>query len=336
MTLAPRARRLRITAVTAALSAVLLAAGCDAETQPAVPDKGQAKTALPASAAPAGGTPSYAATYDWKGPAYEALSCYPRDEWIADGFPAEAWDAETVQSTLADVTGDGVEDVLVQVTCPAPTSTRANHVVVFDVTTAQPRLLDVLGDDLFHPQADVTTDGATITLSGPTIAGDDPYCCPGHWGTVTYEWTGSRFAVGSRNEVPGTLPPAPPQQLADGEYVGMLHSVGTDQFTVDLVEWFEGAEAPAACREDGVPIHESAWCNDYYARNDDRQVVTVRVAASASVSYLDLVTMEDVAVDDVAELAGTYWVSDVPDLAGYTRFRAEDGVVTELGSIYTP
>lgn len=37
-------------------------------------------------------------------------------------------------------------------------------------------------------------------------------------------------------------------------------------------------------------------------------------------SYLDLYTMGNVRVDDVAQLAGTYWVSEVPDLAGY-RFR---------------
>ena len=89
-----------------------------------------------------------------------------------------------------------------QATCPAAVSTRADHVVVLDVTTAQPTVLGVLGDDLFHPQADVTTQGSTVTLSGPTVAGDDPYCCPGHWGTVTYAWNDVAFVVRSRSEVP--------------------------------------------------------------------------------------------------------------------------------------
>ncbi|WP_040337187.1 hypothetical protein [Candidatus Blastococcus massiliensis] len=336
MTPAPRVRRLRTTAVAAAaLAAVVLTTGCDADAQPALPDKGQAKTALPAVAAPADGTASSTGTVDWKGAAYGALDCYPREQWVADGFPAEAWDAETVQTTAVDVTGDGAGEVLVQVICPAPTSTRANHVVVFDVTTPQPRLLGVLGDDLFHPQADVTTEGTTVTLSGPTVAGDDPYCCPGHWGTVTYEWTGSRFVVASMDEVRGTRP-ATAQRLADGEYVGMLHSVGHDRFTVDLVEWFEGEDAAAACRQDGVPNDGYAWCNDYYVRNPDRQALGLHVAGSATVSYLDLMTMETVEVDDVAELGGTYWVSTDADVAGYTRFRSDDGVVTELESIYTP
>jgi hypothetical protein len=335
VTLAPRVRRTWLSAA-AALCAVALVSGCDAGDQPAAPDDAREKTAVPAVAAPVDATPSYVRTTDWKAASYEVLDCYPRDQWIADGFPANAWDDETVQTTTVDVTDDGADEVLVQVTCPAPTSTRANHVVVFDVTAAQPRLLGVLGDDLFHPQADVTTDGTTVTLSGPTIAGGDAYCCPGHWGTVTYEWSGSRFVVASKDEIRGTQPPAAPQRLADGEYVGMLHSVEDDRITVDLVEWFEGADAAAACREDGVPIHESAWCTAYYVRNPDRQLVGAQVAGSASVSYLDLVTMETVEVDDVTELGGTYWVSAVQDGAGYSRFRSEDGVVTELESIYTP
>ena len=57
------------------------------------------------------------------------------------------------------MTGDGTDEALVQATCPAAVSTRADHVVVLDTTGAPPALLGVLGDDLFHPQADVTTDG---------------------------------------------------------------------------------------------------------------------------------------------------------------------------------
>lgn len=216
MTPARPGRCFRTLAVLA-LSGALLATGCDSEPQAPLMDKSAMdKTALPAVAEPAGGAAPAAASADWKGLAYEALSCYPRDRWIADGLPADAWDAETVETTAVDVTGDDADDVLVQVTCPAPTSTRANQVVVFDLATAQPRLLGVLGTDLFHPRATVTTEGTTVTLSGPTIAGDDPYCCPGHWGTVTYEWTGFRFVVESRSEVPGTRPMAP-RGLDDGE-----------------------------------------------------------------------------------------------------------------------
>lgn len=325
-------RRLRTVAVLA-LSAGLLATGCDLDAQvPLTDEPVVGRTALPAVAGPAGGT---GATADWKSLAYEALDCYPREDWIADGLPADAWDAATVATTAVDVTGDDADEVLVQVTCPAPTSTLADHVVVFGLATAQPRLLGVLGDDLFLPRATVTTEGTTVTLSGPTIAGDDPYCCPGHWGTVTYSWTGTRFVVETRTEVAGTGPTSE-GRLADGEYVGMLHSVGQGELTVDLVEWFEGDDARAACREDGVPVPPYAWCTEYYARNTDAQVVAARVSTSASISYLDLMTMDAVRVEDVAELAGTPWVSDLPDVAGYSRFRVEDGVVTGLESIYTP
>ncbi len=331
MTHSSRDRSARALAL-AACSAVLLLAGCDAGTQPAPAGKAAEKPAAIAVAAPASGAST---PLDWRAPAYAALGCSTRAEWVADGLPADGWDAHTVRTTFADVTGDGADEALVQATCPAAVSTRADHVVVLDLTAARPRLLGVLGDDLFHPRADVTTDGTTVTLSGPTVAGEDPYCCPGHWGTVTYAWDGAEFAVRSRAEVPGTRPAAR-AALADGEHVGLLRSVGDDEVSVLVVDWFEGADAAAACREDGVEDHDTAWCNEYYVRAGDRTAVTVPVSASASLSYLDLTTMADVAVDDVAALAGTYWVSADTDGAGYTRFRTEDGAITELSSLYTP
>ena len=314
--------------VLAACSVVLLA-GCDSGARPAA--VGKAALEKPAVAAPAvdGG-----AQLDWKSAAYSALGCGTRTEWVAEGLPAEAWDDRTVRTTFADVTGDGADEALVQATCPAAVSSRADHVVVLDVTSAQPAVLGVLGDDLFHPQADVTTGGMTVTLSGPTVAGDDPYCCPGHWGTVTYVWDGAAFVVRSRSEVPGTQPPAG-GELADGEHVGVLRSIGDDEVSVLVVDFFEGADAVTACHEDGVADRGTAWCNEYYVRDGGR-TTTVPVSASAPLRYLDLRTMEEVAVDDVAALVGTYWVSEDPEAAGYTRFRTVDGEITALESIYTP
>lgn len=327
VTLSSRSRRLRASAV-AACSAALLLAGCDVD-----PGTGAVPATVPTAAVPMAVPASAPAVpVDRKTAAYRALDCTTRAEWVADGLPAGAWDAETVRSTVADVTGDGVDEVLVQATCPTPTSTPATRVVVLAGTSAAPTVLGVLGDDLFHPQATVTTAGTTVTLSGPSVAGDDPTCCPGHRGTVTYAWDGARFVVAARSEVPGSAPGAP----ADGEHVGMLRSVGSGEVTVDVVEWFEGAAAVAACREDGVENHGTVWCNEYYVRGAGDEPVTLPVSAGASLSRLDLVTMEHVPVDDVAELAGTSWVSADPDAAGYSRFRTEDGVITALESIYTP
>jgi hypothetical protein len=322
----PRGRTLPALVLTACL--VVLLAGCDAGMQPA--PAGKAALEKPAVAAPAA---DRSARVDWKSAAYSALGCLTRTEWVAEGLTAEAWDAQTVRTTFADVTGDGTDEALVQATCPAAVSTRADHVVVLDVTTSEPALLGVLGDDLFHPQADVATHGTTVTLSGPTVAGDDPYCCPGHWGTVTYAWDGAAFVVRSSSEVPGTQPTS--DQLADGEHVGVLLSVGDDEVSVLVVDFFEGADAVTACREDGVRVGDTAWCNEYYARDGGR-TTTVPVSASASLGYLDLGTMRTVAVDDVAALAGTYWVSADPESAGYTRFRTVDGEITAMESIYTP
>ena len=327
MTLSPRGRTLP--ALVLAACSVVLLAGCDAGTQPA--PAGKAALEKPAVAAPA---VDGSAQVDWRSPAYSALDCVTRTQWLAEGLPAEAWDAQTVRTTFADVTGDGTDEALVQATCPAAVSTRADHVVVLDVTGARPALLGVLGDDLFHPQADVTTRGTTVTLSGPSVAGDDPYCCPGHWGTVTYAWDGAAFVVRSRSEVPGTQP-ATGGDLADGEHVGVLLSVGDDEVSVLVVDFFEGADAATACREDAITIRDTAWCNEYYVREGGR-TTTVPVSASASLSYLDLATLRTVAVDDVAALTGTYWVSGDPEGAGYTRFRTVDGEITALESIYTP
>jgi hypothetical protein len=123
---------------------------------------------------------------------------------VATGLPAAAWDDETVRSSVADVTGDGADEVLVEATCPSPTSTPAGRVVVLDVTGAEPAVLGVLGGELFLPELTVTTAGSTVTLSGPTVAGTDPTCCPGHLGTVTYAWDGARFVVRTLDEVPAS------------------------------------------------------------------------------------------------------------------------------------
>ena len=329
VTHSPRGRT--VPALVLAACSVVLLAGCDAGARPPAADE-EASLAKPAVVAAAvdGSGPAE----DWRSPAYAALGCVTRTEWVAEGLPADAWDAWTVRTTFSDVTGDGADEALVQATCPAAVSARADHVVVLDLTGPRPALLGVLGDELFLPQATVTTGGSTVTLSGPTVAGDDPYCCPGHWGTVTYAWDGAAFVVRSRSEVPGTQP-AGGGELADGEHVGVLLAVGDDEVSVLVVDFFEGADAVTACREDGVPVRDTAWCTEYYARDGGRST-TVPVSASASLSYLDLVTMRTVAVDDVAALTGTYWVSSDPEGAGYTRFRTVDGEITALESIYTP
>lgn len=329
MTHSPRDRRLRAAAV-AACSAVLLLAGCAAD-----PQVDKAALAKPAHVPVAVPAVDPVPLPDWKEAAYRASGCLTRAGWIAEGLPAGSWDDETVRTSTADVTGDGTAETLVQVVCPAPASSRPEHVVVFGTTGSSPVVLGLLGDDLFHQQAALAVDGPRITLSGPTVAGGDPTCCPTHWGTVTYVWDGARFVVESLVEVPGTSP-ARPVAPADGEHVGRLLSVGRGEVTVDVVEWFEGDAARAACREDGVTGHETAWCTVYYVRAAGDRPVTVRVSDSASLSYLDLVTMDAVRVGDVAELAGTSWVSENPDAAGYTRFRTEDGVITALESVYTP
>ncbi|MBN1091768.1 LppP/LprE family lipoprotein [Blastococcus sp. TML/M2B] len=191
MTIPPRARRLRAAAVVAC-SALLLLAGCEAGPHAATPVAGKA----PATSEPV------ATRVDWKTAAYAALDCAPRDAWVAGGLPGELWDAETVRRSVADVTGDGADEVLVQLGCPSAVSTPAERVAVFDVRGSAPRLIGVLGEELFLTRAAVTADGTTVELTGPTVAGTDPYCCPGHTGSVTYAWDGALFVVRSLTETP--------------------------------------------------------------------------------------------------------------------------------------
>lgn len=198
MTHPPRGRLL-VAAAVAACTTVLLLAGCGTG-----PGRVAAGGATPPSTVPVAVPVADAtAAVDWKTAAYLALGCASREEWVAGGLPADAWDAGTVLRTAADVTGDGTDEVLVQAACPTAASTPPDHVVVLAGTAGSPTVLGVLGDDLFHPQATVTTAGATVTLSGPTVAGDDPTCCPAHRGSVTYAWDGDRFVVRTLAEVPG-------------------------------------------------------------------------------------------------------------------------------------
>lgn len=100
MTFSSRGRPVRALASTAGFL-VLLTAGCDAGTTPAPVGEGALEEpAATAVAAPAAGNTT--TPLGWKTPAYAALGCATRAGWVADGLPADAWDAATVQTTFVD------------------------------------------------------------------------------------------------------------------------------------------------------------------------------------------------------------------------------------------
>ena len=272
---------------------------------------------------------------DWKALAYEAAGCASRTAWVADGLPAQGWDELTVAASRADLTGDGTDEVLVVTACPSAVSEPGESVVVFDVARGEPTGLAVLGEGIAFHGAAVTTAGGTVTVAGPATAGDDPTCCPGHWATVSYRWTGSTFTLAERLSV-RTTHPVITGDLPDGRHVGVLRAVTGDTVYVDLVEWFEGADAAAACAADGVQDNGWEQCSAYHVRDVDDRVSALPVRPGAPASYVDPWTAEEVDVASVAALAGTAAISDDADEYSYVRLTVADGEVTAIAGIYVP
>ncbi len=272
---------------------------------------------------------------DWKTLTFSAAGCPSRDAWIADGLPAQGWDEAAVATSRADLTGDGTDEVVAVAACASAASEPGQGVVVFDVSRGEPAALGVLGEGIPFQGATVTTDGGSLTVAGPAPAGDDPTCCPDHWASLTYDWTGSVFVLADQVSV-RTTRPVVAGDLADGQHVGVLRAVTPDTVYVDLVEWFEGADAAAACAADGV--HDNGWeqCGAYHARDVDDEVSSLPVRAGASASYVDIWTAEEVAVPSVAALAGTSAVSDSADEYSYVRLTVAGGEVTAVAGIYVP
>ena len=272
---------------------------------------------------------------DWKALAYVAAGCASRDEWLADGLPAGEWDGPAVRTSTTDLTGDGTAEMLVVAACPSAASEPGEVVVVLDVSRGEPATVAVLGEGIAFRGATVSAAGGSVTVSGAATAGGDPTCCPGHWASVRYAWAGSAFVLAERVAVPTTSPVAA-ADLPDGEHVGVVRALTADTVYVDLVEWFEGADAAAACAADGV--HDNGWeqCGVYHVRDADDRVSALPVRPGASASYVDPWTAESVDVPSVAALAGTPAVSDAPGSSSYVRLTVAGGEVTGLAGVYVP
>ncbi|RBY89392.1 hypothetical protein [Blastococcus sp. TF02A-30] len=320
MELRPR-RHLRRTALAAlVLAGAALTAACQsAIAAPAAPDDVVT------------GTPVVVTGVDWKAVAYDAAGCPSREAWLADGLPAADWDDATVTTTSADVTSDGRPETLIALACPAAVSAPSQRVVVLDLSGSAPRPLGVLGGELGFSAVDVAAGPGTVTLTGPTVGGDDPTCCPTHEGTLVLRWTGKGFAVDSRIETASAGPALP-----DGEHVGVLRSAATGTVEVDLVEWFEGDDAAAACTEDGVTDLGVAWCTQYYVRDADAAVTALPVRDGARLAYLDLADLTQVPVAGATDLVGTSALPADPEAATYVRLTTVGGSVTALEGVFTP
>ncbi|MGY1688863.1 hypothetical protein [Geodermatophilus sp. SYSU D01105] len=280
----------------------------------------------PTGSVPATTAPTPAVPVDWRPLAFDAADCVSREEWRSDHGDTATWDDTPLETHEADVTGDGRPEVFVTSTCPAPTSNRAAWVVAFQDTAGVPTALGVLTGDALLERPEVTTDGATVTLEGVTVAGEDAYCCGEHWARAVYRWTDGRFVLAERLEAL-TSQPFSPTGLADGSHVGVIRGGDDDTVLVDLVEWFEGPAAEQACREDGVQVHEQmAWCSDYYVRNHNDLVRVLPTVEDVPITHIGWPSGED-RTDRLSAVADLV-VSDSRTTERFFEFTVEDGVVT--------
>ncbi len=71
-------------------------------------------------------------------------------------------------------------------------------------------------------------------------------------------------------------------QLPDGTWYGYVVDTETDGFEFDLACFFQGKAAALAATEDGA---ESPPPNDYYIRNANKEIRTVRVGSNGQVTW---------------------------------------------------
>ncbi|WP_432573779.1 hypothetical protein [Kineococcus sp. SYSU DK005] len=261
------------------------------------------RSAPPASPATgAAGAAAPAAAPDWKALSFPAAGCTPREEWIARGGTAAAWDEAQPEVREAEVTGGGEPETITTVQCPAATSSWPQVFTVWDTTGPRPEPL-LVSDEVRFRGAVLTPGRGSVTVAGPYVAEGEATCCPGHWARLTWTSSGGAFRLSEHLTVLNEADPAtgrvPAVDLASGTLPeGTSHGVlrglsSTDgsgapaAVVVDTFDYFTGAEARAACDEDGVQHGDELWCNDVYLRDDDERLRTVRLAAGAEVTVLD-------------------------------------------------
>lgn len=278
------------------------------------------RSAAPVVAPPAGS--------DWKSAAFQAAGCTSREEYAAYDA-VQDWDDAQVTTQTADVTGDGVAEEFVTVNCPAPTSSRPDQVVVFGAATGGPKVLGVLARELFLSGATVTTQGTTVTVSGPAHGEDDAMCCPTYWGQVDYRWTGGSFTEMGSALTKGTQPFST-QRLADGSYTGILQGGGPGEVALKTVDWFDAGPAmEQACRQDGVPVGQMQYCTVFYYRQRTDPARVVPVAAGSTVTYMDY----DNSAWSTAPLAGSPLPQDHTQGNSFFHFTVKAGQVTDMKEV---
>lgn len=122
-------------------------------------------------------------------------------------------------------------------------------------------------------------------------------------------------------------------ELPDGTTYGYLTEADPAgrTVTVDVVQWFTGAAAAAACKADGQPASETEICNDYYIRNTNTRLRTLPVAPDAPF------TMATGGAAGTSPAAATFaQVAAALPVHQLYRFRLRTGTVTRVDEVYRP
>ncbi|HEV7790829.1 MAG TPA: hypothetical protein VGP05_17625 [Pseudonocardia sp.] len=168
--------RLVPVAVLGALALGLTACGAPApgaDTQPPAPAEPSSTDAgASAPAAPKAGAASPLTGADWA-----TLTGYR--------CPAEDQKVLVDQVVYGDITGDGVSDAVVSLTCSTTTSSNPLRIEAFDGSSSpmHPRSLGVLisdSDPIYLEKADVTIAHPTVTVSGEALGPDAPLAAGPH------------------------------------------------------------------------------------------------------------------------------------------------------------
>lgn len=169
---------------------------------------------------------------EWKRLSYAAAKCVSRNE----SWDSASWDAENVDVSSRDVTGDGRAEAVIQLTCPSSNSSWPTVLQVWSVAETSPTLLLAVDDLYFRGTATWSVDdGPGISMRGVTVGASDPSCCARHWGEVRYFWTGTSFLLDHTTETVDLSRPYEGEPsllsisdvpLPDGHYTARLAGAG--------------------------------------------------------------------------------------------------------------
>jgi hypothetical protein len=120
-------------------------------------------------------------------------------------------------------------------------------------------------------------------------------------------------------------------QLTGTQYAYLKSAdTGKRTFTFDLVDWFQGKAAVAACKADGVAPAEDDWCTGWYIRNKNTKLRTYPVATGASLQVVGTTGAGTVAVD-LKKFGST-----LLETRRVFTFTVKAGEITKAAEIYTP